>query len=76
MLGNADSEINQNTYPENLSVFAWAPGVPSIAGVDYIFEESKGEYTWVYLVDSGVAYRHWVCVRESSHGSRGILSWW
>lgn len=51
-----------NTYPENLAVLAWAPGVPSIAGVDYVFEETKGENTWVYLVDSGVAYRHWVCV--------------
>lgn len=62
-----------STYPENLSVFAWAPGVPSIAGIDYIFEETKGENTWVYLIDSGVAYRHWVCVRESCHESRAIL---
>lgn len=51
-----------NTYPEDLSVYAWAPGVPSVAGVDYIFEETKGENTWVYLVDTGVAYRHWVRV--------------
>ena len=62
-----------NTYPEDLSVFAWASGVPSIAGIDYIFEETKGENTWVYLIDSGVAYRHWVCVRESCHESRAIL---
>ena len=54
-------------------MFSWAPGVPSIAGVDYIFEETKGEYTWAYLVDTGVAYRHWVCVSESSHESRAML---
>lgn len=53
-----------NTYPEDLSVLAWAPKVPSVAGVDYIFEETKGENTWVYLVDTGVAYGHWVCVKE------------
>ena len=57
-------------------MFAWAPGVPSIAGVDYIFEETKGEYTWAYLVDTGVAYRHWVCVSESSHEFRAILRFW
>ena len=62
-----------NTYPENLSVLAWAPKVPSVAGVDYIFEETKGENTWVYLIDTGVAYRHWVCVKESDHGYRAIL---
>lgn len=62
-----------NTYPEDLSVFAWAPGVPSIIGVDYVFEETKGENTWVYLVDTGVAYRHWVCVREFDYKSRVIL---
>lgn len=56
-----------STYPENLSVLAWAPKVPPIAGVDYIFEETKGENTWVYLVDTGVAYRHWVCVKESDY---------
>ena len=57
-------------------IIQWAPGVPSIAGVDYIFEETKGENTWVYLADSGVAYRHWVCVLEYSHESRAILRCW
>ena len=76
LLSHADSEITQNTYPEDLSVFAWAPGVPSVAGVDYIFEQTKGEHTWAYLVDTGVAYRHWVCVSKSSHESRAILRCW
>lgn len=69
LASHADSAIFQNTYPEDLSVFAWAPRVPSIAGVDYIFEETKGEYTWAYLMDTGVAYRHWVCVSDYSHES-------
>lgn len=63
-----------NTYPEDLSVLAWAPGVPSIAGVDYLFEETKGENTWVYLVDTGIAYRHWVCIRGFDYGFKAILS--
>lgn len=50
-------------YPQDLAMLAWAPGVPTIAGIDYIFEESKGEDTWVYLVDSGVSTGHWVCVK-------------
>lgn len=62
-----------STYPEDLSVFAWAPGVPSIAGVDYIFEETKGENTWAYLVDGGVSYRHWVCFFKLGYEIRAIL---
>ena len=64
------------TYPEDLSVYAWAPGVSSIAGVDYIFEETKGNNTWVYLVDTGVAYRHWVCVRGFNYELRAKLRCW
>lgn len=50
-------------YPQDLAMLAWAPGVPTVAGIDYIFEESKGENTWVYLVDSGVSAGHWVCLK-------------
>ena len=54
-------------YPQDLAMLAWAPGVPTIAGIDYIFEESKGEDTWVYLVDSGVSTGHWVCLEKTSN---------
>ena len=47
-------------YPQDLAVLAWPPGVQTVAGIDYIFEETKGENTWVYMVDSGVSTSHWV----------------
>lgn len=62
-----------NTYPEDLAAISWAPGVSWTAHGDYIFEETKGENTWVYLVDTGVAYRHWVCVRECDFKFETIL---
>ena len=49
-------------YPSDLAVMSWAPGVQSIAAgrVDYIFEETKGEDTLVYIIDSGVAVNYLV----------------
>lgn len=55
--------FKKSYYPQDLAMLAWAPGVPKLAGIDYIFEESKGENTWVYLVDSGVSISHWVCLK-------------
>ena len=61
----------RNTYPDDLSVISWPPGVPwTAAGGDYVFEETKGENTWVYLLDTGVAYRHWVCSEKMATSSR------
>ena len=56
-------------YPSDLAVMAWAPGVPSIAAgkVDYIFEETKGEDTWVYIIDSGVAMNNLVRTNTPSN---------
>ena len=44
-------------YPKDLAVYSWAPKVASVSAgkVDYIFEQTRGESTWVYLVDTGVA---------------------
>ena len=46
--------VRQIKSNKDLSVLSQAPGVPNVDDVDYIFEETKGENTWVYLVDSGV----------------------
>lgn len=46
--------VRQIKSNKDLSVLAQPPGVPSVDDVDYIFEETKGENTWVYLVDVGV----------------------
>ena len=50
--------IRQHDSLKDLSVLAWAPGVPSVDEVDYVMHESKGEYTWIYVVDSGVDMNH------------------
>ena len=54
--------LTGDKYPSDLAVMSWAPGVQSIAAgrVDYIFEETKGEDTWVYIIDSGVAVNNLV----------------
>ena len=49
-----DRLVRQENSGKDLSVLAQAPGVPSVDNVDYIFQETKGENTWVYLVDFGV----------------------
>lgn len=51
-------DVRQPLSPEDLSVLAWAPGVPSVDRVDYIFSERKGENTWVYILDTGVNSKH------------------
>ena len=51
--------VRQEESPKDLSVLSWAPGVPSVASVDYIMQETKGEFTWVYVVDTGVDDTHW-----------------
>ena len=51
--------VRQLESAKDLSVHAWAPGVPSIAQVDYIMQQTKGEFTWVYVVDRGVDDTHW-----------------
>jgi len=56
--------VRQIGSPKDLAVLAWAKGVPSVDNVDYIFEETKGENTWVYVVDSGVADDHWVSLQR------------
>lgn len=38
--------------------------MPSLAGVDYIFEETKAEDTWIHLIDTGV---DWVGVKAFSN---------
>ena len=50
--------VRQPTSPKDLSVLAWAPGVPSVDDVDYIFSERKGEGTWVYILDTAINARH------------------
>lgn len=54
--------LTGDKYPSDLAVMSWAPGVESIAAgqIDYIFEETKGEDTWVYMIDSGVAWNNLV----------------
>lgn len=49
--------LDGDKYPSDLAVMSWAPEVRSNAAgkIDYIFEETKGEDTWVYLIDTGVA---------------------
>lgn len=54
--------LTGDKYPSDLAVMSWAPEVQSIAAgrIDYIFEETKGEDTWVYIIDSGVAVNNLV----------------
>lgn len=52
--------VRQENSNEDLSVLAQAPGVLSVDDVDYIFQETKGENTWVYLVDVGVDQDNYV----------------
>ena len=51
--------VRPKESPKDLSVLAWAPGVASVAEVDYILEQTKGEFTWVYVIDRGVDDTHW-----------------
>ena len=48
--------VRQLESPKDLSVIAWkqnvVPPILSVDEVDYVFEESSGEFTWVYLVDA------------------------
>ena len=60
--------VRQPLSPKDLSVLAWAPGVPSVDNVDYIFSERKGENTWVYVLDTGVNAQHLV-------GNTGTIQW-
>ena len=50
--------VRQPTSPKDLSVLAWAPGVPSVDDVDFIFSERKGEGTWVYILDTAINAQH------------------
>lgn len=50
--------VRQTLSGKDLAVISWAPGVPSVANVDFIFSERKGENTWVYVLDSGVNAQH------------------
>ena len=53
--------VRQIDYPKDFLVLAWAHGVTTfVDDVDYIVEETKGENTWVYVIDSGVNDEHWV----------------
>ena len=53
--------VRQMDSPEDLLVLAWAHGVTTfVDDVDYIVEETKGENTWVNVIDSGVNDEHWV----------------
>ena len=48
--------VRQVESPKDLSAIAWkqnvVPPILSVDEVDYVFEESSGEFTWVYLVDA------------------------
>ena len=50
--------VRQPLSGKDLSVLAWAPGVPSVDNVDFIFSERKGENTWVYVLDTGINNLH------------------
>ena len=52
--------VRQRFSPKDLSVLSWAPGVPSVDDVDFIFSERKGENTWVYVLDTGINSGHYV----------------
>ena len=52
--------VRQPTSPKDLSVLAWAPGVPSVDDVDFVFSERKGEGTWVYILDTAINAQHMV----------------
>ena len=47
----------QVNSPEDLSVISWAPGT-DFTNVNYVMEETKGENTWVILLDTGVVWQH------------------
>ena len=47
----------QLNSPKDLSVLSWAPGT-DFDSVDYVMEETKGEGTWVILIDTGVVWQH------------------
>ena len=44
--------------PRDLAVVSWAPGVPAVLNYPYLFLQSQGEYTWAYLVSTGVESGH------------------
>ena len=44
--------------PRDLAVISWAPRVPAVSNNPYIFLQSQGEGTWVFLVSSGIASKH------------------
>ena len=50
--------VRQPTSPKDLSVLSWAPGVPSVEDVDFVFSERKGENTWVYVLDTAINAQH------------------
>ena len=44
--------------PRDLAVIAWAPKIPAVGDYPYIYRESKGEDTWVFLVSTGIDQGH------------------
>ncbi|KAL9132111.1 MAG: hypothetical protein Q9175_006608 [Cornicularia normoerica] len=59
LVGNPGRPISrQRQSPKDLSVLAWAPDVPSVDDVDYIYYDSAGEDTWVYLLETGMNPHH------------------
>ena len=52
--------VRQPLSPKDLSVLSWAPSVPSVDDVDFLFSERKGENSWVYVVDTPINAQHTV----------------
>ena len=50
--------VRQRFSSKDLSVISWAPGVPSVTNVDFVFSERKGENTWVYVLDTAINAQH------------------
>ena len=49
---------NNQPCPRDLAVISWAPEVPAVRDYPYIYRQSKGENTWVFLVSTGIDGGH------------------
>lgn len=54
----AQYDVDQMPCPRDLAVISWAPNVPAVSNYPYMFLESQGEGTWIFLVSTGIESGH------------------
>lgn len=50
--------LEKQPCPRDLAVISWGPRAPTVSNYPYIYQQSKGENTWVFLVSTGIEEGH------------------